>query len=55
MRRSVLRFLEAARSGDKAAVFCTPQDALGTLQVAVACEAALAGGDQVPVSGVSER
>ncbi|MGI8714524.1 MAG: Gfo/Idh/MocA family protein [Solirubrobacteraceae bacterium] len=49
MRRSVQRFLTAARRGDKTAVFCTPRDAQGTLKVAVSCEAALAGGNTVHV------
>ena len=47
--RSIARFLEAARSGDKTAVFCTPGDAAKTLAVANACERALATGDTVAV------
>jgi myo-inositol 2-dehydrogenase / D-chiro-inositol 1-dehydrogenase len=42
MRRSIERFLEAARSGDAQRVFCTPADALRTLAVALACERSLA-------------
>jgi predicted dehydrogenase len=47
--RSIARFLEAARAGDKRAVFCTPSDAARTLAVANACEHALATGDTVAV------
>jgi myo-inositol 2-dehydrogenase / D-chiro-inositol 1-dehydrogenase len=50
--RTVERFLDAARSGDRAAVFCTPLDAAGTLAVALACEEAIASGDTVPVPAV---
>jgi len=50
--RTVERFLDAARSGDHAAVFCTPVDAAGTLAVALACEEAIASGATVPVSGI---
>ncbi len=39
--RSVVRFLEAARTGDQSLVFCTPRDALGTLATALACERSL--------------
>jgi predicted dehydrogenase len=49
--RSVARFLEAARSGDRKRVFCTPDDALSTLGVALACERALTHGGPVPVQG----
>jgi myo-inositol 2-dehydrogenase / D-chiro-inositol 1-dehydrogenase len=49
MLRSVERFLAAVASGDKAAVACTPDDALRTLRVAAACERALAGGAEVRV------
>jgi myo-inositol 2-dehydrogenase/D-chiro-inositol 1-dehydrogenase len=48
--RSVDRFLEAVHSGDRRRVFCTPEDALGTLVVALACERALADGDTAPVA-----
>jgi predicted dehydrogenase len=47
--RSIARFLEAARAGDKERVFCTPRDAAGTLAVANACERALASGETVSV------
>lgn len=40
--RSVSRLLEVVRSGDRSRVFCTPDDALRTLTVALACERALA-------------
>ena len=45
--RSIDRFLEAARAGDPAHVFCTPRDAERTLAVARACEEALATGGTV--------
>ena len=47
--RSIGRFLEAARTGDRTAVFCTPADAARTLAVARACEEALATGATVDV------
>jgi len=47
--RSIARFLDAARGGDKRAVFCTPADAAQTLAVANACEQALATGGTVAV------
>ena len=47
--RSIARFLEAARNGDPARVFCTPRDAARTLAVAAACERALKTGDTVAV------
>jgi myo-inositol 2-dehydrogenase/D-chiro-inositol 1-dehydrogenase len=50
-QRSVERFLEAVRDGDRRRVFCTPEDALGTLRVAVACEQALEAGARVEVPG----
>lgn len=50
MRRSVERFLHQARAGDRREVFCTPQDALGTLAVAIACEQALTTGTTVEVT-----
>src|SRR5204863_6969767 len=49
IERSVQRFVEAAHDGDKAAVFCTPDDAAGTLAVVIACEEALASGGTVAV------
>jgi myo-inositol 2-dehydrogenase/D-chiro-inositol 1-dehydrogenase len=47
--RSIGRFLEGARSGDRNRVFCTPADALRTLAVVLACERALAEGGRVSV------
>jgi myo-inositol 2-dehydrogenase / D-chiro-inositol 1-dehydrogenase len=47
--RSIGRFIEAARNGDRDAVFCTPADAARTLAVARACEQALATGNTVDV------
>jgi myo-inositol 2-dehydrogenase/D-chiro-inositol 1-dehydrogenase len=47
--RSIGRFLDAARTGDRSAVFCTPADAARTLAVARACEEALATGATVDV------
>jgi predicted dehydrogenase len=44
---AVTGFLDAARSGDPAAVACTPEDALGTLRVALAAERAIATGGTV--------
>jgi predicted dehydrogenase len=44
-------FLDAARRGDPAAVTCTPEDALGTLRVALGAEQAIAGGETVRLSG----
>ncbi|HKP19584.1 MAG TPA: Gfo/Idh/MocA family oxidoreductase [Gaiellaceae bacterium] len=52
IERGVERFLDAARDGDRSRVFCTPEDAAGTLAVVVACEEALAGGGTVPVPGL---
>ena len=46
---SVTRFLEAARSGDPAAVPCSPADALATLRALLACERAIASGERVAV------
>lgn len=51
--RSVARFLDAVDSGDPAAVFCTPKDAIGTLATALAAERSLLeGGRIVPLSEV---
>jgi predicted dehydrogenase len=47
--RSVARFLEVVRSGERDRVFCTPRDALQTLRVALACERALTTGAPVVV------
>jgi len=44
---AVTGFLDAARGGDPAAVACTPEDALGTLRVALAAEQAIATGEMV--------
>jgi myo-inositol 2-dehydrogenase / D-chiro-inositol 1-dehydrogenase len=49
IERGVRRFLEAAAAGDRARVFCTPRDALGTLAAVVACERALESGGTVSV------
>ena len=49
MQRSIERFLEAARSGDRSRVFCPPGDAVRTLAVALACEHALETGGRVAV------
>jgi myo-inositol 2-dehydrogenase / D-chiro-inositol 1-dehydrogenase len=48
--RSLARFVEAARSGDRDAVFCTPAQAAGTLAVVLACEEAVATGSTVDVA-----
>jgi myo-inositol 2-dehydrogenase / D-chiro-inositol 1-dehydrogenase len=47
--RSLVRFIEAAREHKREHVFCSPQDAAGTLAVAVACEEALTTGTTIPV------
>jgi myo-inositol 2-dehydrogenase/D-chiro-inositol 1-dehydrogenase len=47
--RSVARFIEAVRMEDRSRVFCTPGDALRTLEVAVCCERALVDGGRVAV------
>ena len=52
-RESTLtRFFDAVRRGDARAVACSPADALGTLQVALACEQAIATEKTVPVADV---
>ena len=51
--RSLVRFLEAARTGKKDGVFCSPVDAAGTLAVATACEDALSSSRTVPVPSIS--
>jgi myo-inositol 2-dehydrogenase/D-chiro-inositol 1-dehydrogenase len=48
---AVTGFLDAARRGDPAAVACTPEDALGTLRVALAAEQAIASGEMVGLGG----
>jgi len=55
LERSVARFLEAAREGQRERVFCTPSQAAGTLAVAVACEEALTTGATVGVPRLPER
>lgn len=47
--RSVDRFLQAVRSGERSRVFCTPEDARRTLVVAQCCEQALADGGRIRV------
>ena len=49
MDRTLARFIDAARSGDRGAVFCTPSQAAGTLAVVLACEEAVASGGTVRV------
>jgi myo-inositol 2-dehydrogenase/D-chiro-inositol 1-dehydrogenase len=49
MDRSISRFLDAARTGDRELVFCSPTDAVRTLAVALACERALESGERVDV------
>lgn len=52
-RESTLaRFLDAARKGQPGQVACSPTDALGTLQVVLACETAVATGETVRVLDV---
>ena len=41
------RFLEAVESGDPAAVFCTPKDAIGMLATALAAERSLLEGGRI--------
>ena len=48
---AVTGFLDAARRGDPAAVACTPEDASGTLRVALAAETAIASGEMVTLDG----
>jgi predicted dehydrogenase len=48
---AVTGFLDTARRGDPAAVTCTPEDALGTLRVALGAEQAIASGETVRLSG----
>jgi myo-inositol 2-dehydrogenase / D-chiro-inositol 1-dehydrogenase len=49
---SVTRFLDAVRGGDRGSVPCSPANALDTLQVALACETAIATGLRVTVPPV---
>ncbi|MFL6049093.1 MAG: Gfo/Idh/MocA family protein [Gaiellales bacterium] len=44
-------FIDAARRRDPEAVACTPEDALGTLRVALAAEQAIASGETVRLGG----
>jgi predicted dehydrogenase len=41
LERSIERFVEVIASGDRDRIFCSPQDAIKTLAVALACERAL--------------
>ena len=50
-RSSIARFLDAVAGGGQAAVPCSPEDALGTLRVALAAERAVATDVTVDVSG----
>ncbi len=50
-RAAVAGFLAAISGGGQAAVPCSPEDALGTLRVALAAEEAIAAGGRVPVVG----
>jgi myo-inositol 2-dehydrogenase / D-chiro-inositol 1-dehydrogenase len=52
LERGVARFIESARAGRREGVFCTPQDAAGTLAVATACEEALRTGGTVRVPNI---
>lgn len=47
--RTLARFAQAARGGDRDAVFCTPAQAAGSLAVVLACEEAVATGRTVDV------
>jgi hypothetical protein len=49
IRRGMERFLEAVRTGDPAGVACDVGAAAESLEVALACERALAGGGRVAV------
>ena len=51
IRRGMQRFLEAARTGDPAGVACDVDAAAESLDVALACERALADGGRVAVPG----
>lgn len=48
---AVTGFLDAARRRDPGAAACTPEDALGTLRVALAAEQAIASGETVRLGG----
>ena len=49
IQRGLERFLDAVRTGDPGLVACTVEQAAGTLEVALACERALAGRGRVTV------
>jgi predicted dehydrogenase len=49
IQRGLERFLDAVRAGDPGLVACDVEAAAGTLEVALACERALAGGGRVNV------
>jgi myo-inositol 2-dehydrogenase/D-chiro-inositol 1-dehydrogenase len=51
IRRGMERFLEAVRAGDPALVACPVEAAAESLDVAMACERALASGGRVAVEG----
>jgi predicted dehydrogenase len=51
IERGMQRFLDAVRAGDPGMVACDVAAAAGTLDVALACERALAGGGRVRVEG----
>ena len=50
-RASIARFLDAAAGAGQSAVACSPQDALGTLRVALAAERSVATGERIAVDG----
>jgi hypothetical protein len=49
IQRGLERFLDAVRADDPGLVACDVEAAAGTLEVALACERALAGGGRVTV------
>lgn len=51
MKHGMERFLEAAQAGDPSAVACGVAAAAESLDVALACEEALAGGGRITVPG----
>lgn len=54
--RSIARFVAAVRARDPGQVFCTPKDATGTLETALACERSLLeGGRVVALSELARR
>jgi predicted dehydrogenase len=50
-RASIARFLAAVSGGGQSAVACSPEDALGTLRVALAAERSVATGERIAVDG----